>query len=100
MNTEHIQHVVIAGGGTAGWMAAAALSRAFSGTPMRITLVESDEIGTIGVGEATIPAIHFFNSTLGIDQAEFMRACQATYKLGIEFVDWGDVGRRYMHPFT
>jgi len=97
---EPIEHVVIAGGGTAGWMTAAALSRAFSGSPLKITLVESEEIGTIGVGEATIPAIHYFNSNLGIDQAEFMRATQATYKLGIEFVGWGDVDSRYIHPFT
>ncbi|CAL4869774.1 Flavin-dependent tryptophan halogenase RebH (plasmid) [Asticcacaulis sp. MM231] len=100
MKPEPIQHVIIAGGGTAGWMTAAALSKAFAGSPMKITLVESDEIGTIGVGEATIPAIHFFNTMLGIDQAEFMRTCQATFKLGIEFVDWGDIGRRYIHPFT
>ncbi len=97
---EPVKRVVIAGGGTAGWMTAAALSRAFSGSPLEITLVESDEIGAIGVGEATIPAIHYFNRTLGIDQADFMRATQATYKLGIEFVGWGDIGSRYIHPFT
>lgn len=95
-----IEHLVIAGGGTAGWMTAAAVSRAFAGSPMKITLVESEEIGTIGVGEATIPTIHGFNQTLGIDQAEFMAACQATFKLGIEFVNWKDVGQRYIHPFT
>jgi tryptophan 7-halogenase len=95
-----IEHLVIAGGGTAGWMTAAAVSRAFAGSPMKITLVESEEIGTIGVGEATIPTIHAFNQTLGIDQAEFMAACQATFKLGIEFVDWKAVGQSYIHPFT
>lgn len=95
-----IRNVVVAGGGTAGWMTAAALSRAFHGTALKITLVESEEIGSVGVGEATIPAIHFFNRIIGIDQAEFMRACKATFKLGIEFVDWGDIGRRYIHPFT
>ncbi|WP_428312889.1 tryptophan halogenase family protein [Hydrocarboniphaga sp.] len=95
-----IQHLVIAGGGTAGWMTAAAVSRAFAGSALKITLVESEEIGTIGVGEATVPSIHYFNLMLGIDQAHFMRTCQATFKLGIEFVDWGDVGGRYIHPFT
>ena len=98
--TAPIQHIVIAGGGTAGWMTAAALSKAFHGSRMRITLVESSEIGTIGVGEATIPAIHYFNANLGISQAEMMRACNGTYKLGIEFVDWGNVGESYIHPFT
>jgi tryptophan halogenase len=81
-------------------MAAAALSQALSGTKTQITLVESEEIGTVGVGEATTPAIHFFNSRVGVDQADFMRTCQATFKLGVEFVDWGDIGRRYIHPFT
>ncbi len=95
-----IEHLVIAGGGTAGWMTAAAVSRAFAGSPMKITLVESDEIGTVGVGEATIPALHSFHQTLGIDQAQFMAACQATFKLGIEFVDWKDIGQSYIHPFT
>ena len=98
--TSRIGHVVIAGGGTAGWMAAAALGKAFSQSGMGITLVESDEIGRVGVGEATIPAIHYFNATLGIDQAEFLRACNGTFKLGIEFVDWGDIGARYIHPFS
>ena len=98
--TSRIDHVVIAGGGTAGWMTAAALGKAFAQSGMRITLVESDGIGRVGVGEATIPTIHYFNATLGIDQAEFLRACNGTFKLGIEFVDWGQTGARYVHPFS
>jgi len=98
--TSRLGHVVIAGGGTAGWMVAAALGKAFANGGTRITLVESDEIGAIGVGEATIPAIHHFHAMLGIEQAEFLRACNGTFKLGVEFVDWGAVGRRYIHSFT
>ncbi|WP_116090877.1 tryptophan halogenase family protein [Sphingomonas crusticola] len=99
MNEHTIQHIVIVGGGTAGWMAAAAMSRFMNNGVTRITLVESDEIGTIGVGEATIPPIITFNRMLGINENEFLRATQGTYKLGIEFVNWGGVGERYFHPF-
>lgn len=95
-----LNHVVIVGGGTAGWMTAAALGRQLGQMPTRVTLIESDEIGAVGVGEATIPAIHSFNSMLGIQQADFMRACNGTFKLGIQFVDWGDLDTQYMHPFT
>lgn len=95
-----IQNLVIAGGGTAGWMTASALARAFAGSSLKITLIESEEIGTISVGEATIPTIHSFNQMLGFDQAEFMRFCNATYKLGIEFVDWKELNHSYIHPFT
>lgn len=92
------RRIVIAGGGSAGWMAAAALSR-FLGDAARITLVESDLIGTIGVGEATIPQIHHFNNALGIDEATFLKETNATFKLGIEFVGWRDPDHRYMHGF-
>lgn len=95
---KKIETLIILGGGSAGWMAAAALSNAFSQT-LRIRLIESDQISTVGVGEATIPAIKSFNTLLGIDEREFMRATQATIKLGIQFENWGDQGEAYMHPF-
>ena len=94
-----IQKICILGGGTAGWMTAAGLSQKFSGSNVEITLIESEQIGTVGVGEATLPHIRFFNNTLGIDEAEFMRATKATFKMGIEFCDWGRLGDRYIHPF-
>ena len=90
--------VVIAGGGTAGWMAAAALAGTL-GDAIELTLVESDAIGTIGVGESTIPPIVLFNRLLGINEAEFMRATQATFKLGIKFENWKDQGESYFHSF-
>ena len=94
-----IRRVVIVGGGSAGWMAAASLSNALSAGRCSITLVESDEIGIVGVGEATIPPIKVLNQTMGIDEVEFLRRTQGTMKLGIEFVDWAEEGRRYFHQF-
>ena len=93
-----IESVAIIGGGTAGWMAAAALSKSF-GRTLRVQLVESDDIGTIGVGEATVPHITAFNRLLQIDEGEFVRQTQGTFKLGIQFNDWGRIGDSYVHGF-
>ena len=98
MENRAIKKIVIAGGGTAGWMAAAAISK-LMGKNLDITLVESEMIGTIGVGEATIPTMVFFNRLLGIPEPEFLAAVQGTYKLGINFENWGDLNEEYMHAF-
>lgn len=99
-----VRHVVIIGGGTAGWMSAAGIvtmlgQQAQGDVGLRVTLIESEAIGIVGVGEATLPHIKAFNDTLGINEAEFMAATSATMKLGIEFADWGRKGDSYIHPF-
>ena len=97
MNGLPLRKVLIVGGGTAGWMAAAAFGTAMPN--MVVELVESDAIGIVGVGEATIPQINLFNAMLGISDADMLRETHATYKLGIEFAGWLHEGHSYLHPF-
>ncbi|NVK54022.1 MAG: tryptophan 7-halogenase [Alteromonadaceae bacterium] len=97
-NTPDVNSVVIVGGGTSGWMCAAAIAR-IAPPDTRITLIESDDIGVIGVGEATIPTLMEFNDFLGLKEQDVLRECQGTFKLGIDFVDWLEKGQRYFHPF-
>jgi len=99
MTNSPIRSIVIVGGGTAGWMSAAAFSRFLDDGQRTITLVESDQIATIGVGEATIPPIREFNQRIGVDEKEFLAATGATIKLAVEFVGWGKSSESYLHPF-
>ena len=99
MAGEAVRRIVIAGGGAAGWMSAAVLAKVLQHQGCTIQLVESDDIGIIGVGEATIAGIHWLNNVLGIEEDAFVRASQATFKLGIDFRDWTGAGSRYYHPF-
>ena len=94
-----IRKIVIVGGGTAGWMSAAALIRLKSGSPVEVQLIESEQIGTVGVGEATIPPFVEFNQLLGIDEQALLAAVQGTFKVGIQFENWGKIGDSYIHPF-
>ena len=98
MKPAVIRNVVVVGGGTAGWITAAALSKQFPDL-LEIALVESEEIGTVGVGEATFPSILAFHRLIDLEEREFMRAAKATFKLGISFEDWGGLGDRFMHAF-
>ena len=99
MQGKRIRKIAIIGGGTSGWMAAALFSKTMGTVMYDVTLIESEEIGTVGVGEATIPPILLFNKLLDIDEDEFIWETNATVKLGIKFNDWRALGSSYFHPF-
>ena len=98
MHDRRIRRVVIVGGGAAGWMGAAAIAKLLAGV-VEVHLIESDEIGIVGVGEATIPQIKIYNGVLGLDEDDFVRATKGTFKLGIQFRDWLRLGHVYIHAF-
>lgn len=100
MPTKPVKKILIAGGGTAGWMTAAYLARWLEKVDIQVTLIESELIGTIGVGEATVPGIHQFIKDLGIKESEFINATNATFKLGIEFENWAGIDKTFFHPFA
>lgn len=100
MSTKQVKKILIVGGGTAGWMTAASLARWLEKVDIEVTLIESELIGTVGVGEATVPGIHQFIQELGIKESEFIKATNATFKLGIEFENWAGVDTHFFHPFA
>lgn len=100
MPVKPVKKILIVGGGTAGWMTAAYLSRWLEEVDIQVTLIESELIGTIGVGEATVPGIHQFIKDLGIKESEFIKATNATFKLGIEFENWAGIEKTFFHPFA